>query len=253
MHSSFPWDFALILFLLAVVVPWRGAVRVRQLMRRDSLSTADRLVLYASTIAFQWLATGVVLWRCVVHGYRPADVGLVIGRFWLSIAVMVALSVLITANQLISLKKLARLPPEKQGFFRAFSLKLMPQNSTERLAFFALVSTVAVCEEIIYRGFIQRFFQNLSHGYALVGLVASAVFFSVAHLYQGRRGLVVTFFVGVVFSAIRIWTGSLAPTIVAHFVADLAAGILGPVWLAEKTSSPASAVPPELTDSPGSA
>ena len=29
-----PWDFALILGVLAVLIPWRGAARVRELLRR---------------------------------------------------------------------------------------------------------------------------------------------------------------------------------------------------------------------------
>src|SRR5437899_3616226 len=64
-----PWDFALILFALGVVVPWRGAVRMRKLLARPSLETADRLMLYVSTIVFQWLAVAVVAWRCYARGF----------------------------------------------------------------------------------------------------------------------------------------------------------------------------------------
>jgi membrane protease YdiL (CAAX protease family) len=107
----------------------------------------------------------------------------------------------------------------------------MPQNTTERLAFFALVVTVAICEEILYRGWAQRFFQDLSGGSVVVAIIGSAALFSIAHIYQGRRGLIATFIVGAVFSGVRAWTGSLLPTMAAHFAADLAAGLLAPVWL----------------------
>ena len=230
MHFAIPWDFALVLVLLAVVVPWRGYVRVRQLINKESLTSADRLVLYASTIAFQWLATLFVLWRCIAHGYTLASLGIQTSRLWLIIATSVALSALISLNQLASIRRLARLPREHQGFFRALTLKLMPQNPTERLAFFALVTTVSVCEEILYRGWAQVLFQQL-FGSVLIAVVASAAFFSLAHLYQGRRGLIATFIVGVVFSATRAWTGSLIPTMIAHFAADFAAGMLAPVWI----------------------
>jgi len=56
-----PWDFVAILFVLGVIVPWRGAVRIRELLRQPALSTVERIALYASTIAFQWLAVAVVL------------------------------------------------------------------------------------------------------------------------------------------------------------------------------------------------
>jgi len=47
-------------------------------------------------------------------------------------------------------------------------------------------------------------------------------------LYQGKRGLVSTFGAGAVFAGVRAWTGTLIPTIFAHFVADLTIGLLAP-------------------------
>jgi membrane protease YdiL (CAAX protease family) len=71
----------------------------------------------------------------------------------------------------------------------------------------------------------------LSGGSVVVAIIGSAALFSIAHIYQGRRGLIATFIVGAVFSGVRAWTGSLLPTMAAHFAADLAAGLLAPVWL----------------------
>jgi membrane protease YdiL (CAAX protease family) len=231
MRFAIPWDFAFVLLVLAVVVPWRGYVRVNQLFREETVSTPKRMVLYASTIAFQWLATIFVLWRCRIHGYRPADLGIALPRPWFVLISAVVLTGLITANQLASIRRLASLPRDKQGPFRALSLKLMPQNTTERLAFFALVVTVAVCEEILYRGWAQKLFEDVFGGLVIAAILASAALFSIAHIYQGRRGLVATFIVGALFSGVRAWTGSLIPTVAAHFAADLAAGLLAPVWL----------------------
>jgi len=231
MLSAIPWDFALILVVLAVLVPWRGSRRVRALLATETLSTADRISVYASTIAFQWAATAIVLWRCLAHGLRLEDLGLSTARPWLILSVAAGLAILITANQLASLQRLAQLPPEKQGFFRAFSLKLLPRNSVEGLAFFALVVTVSICEEVIYRGFVQRVFQNLGGGSVTIGILASAAFFSLAHLYQGRRGLAGTFIAGCIFSGARAWTGSLIPLMIAHFSADALAVFLAPRWL----------------------
>ncbi len=248
--ATLPWEFALILIVLAIVVPWRGAVRVRALMRRPSLTSVDRIALYASTIAFQWLATGIILWRAMAHGYHLADLGLAIPSPWLTVTIGVALSALITLNQAASIRRLASLPSDKQGFMRALTLKLMPQNAPERLAFFALVTTVALCEEIIYRGFIQRLFHNISNGSIVVAVLGAAIFFSLAHLYQGRRGLIVTFFAGAIFSLVRAWTGSLIPTMAAHFVADLSVGLLAPRLLAVRELPEAETIPANASADP---
>ncbi len=74
-----PWDFVLILAVLGVFVPWRGAVRVRQLLARPQLTSADRIKLYVSTIAFQWLAAATVFWRSAERGLSRADLGLLHG------------------------------------------------------------------------------------------------------------------------------------------------------------------------------
>ncbi|MGH9563054.1 MAG: CPBP family intramembrane glutamic endopeptidase, partial [Terracidiphilus sp.] len=65
------------------------------------------------------------------------------------------------------------------------------------------------------------------------GIFGSALVFAGAHLYQGRRGLVSTFCIGLIFSTARFWTGSLIPSIAAHFVADLTAGFLAPSFVRE--------------------
>jgi uncharacterized protein len=231
MHIALQWDFALVFAILGILVPWRGYVRVKQLIKRESITTSDRLLLYASTIAFQWILTVFVLWRCAARGYRPEALGLALPKPWLALWVTLALSALITANQLASIRRLVALPKEKQGFFRSLSLKLMPQNAVERFAFFGLVVTVAICEEILYRGWAQMTFQQIGGGFVVVAILGSAVLFAVAHVYQGRRGLIATFVVGLAFSVIRTWTGSLLPTMAAHFVADISAGLIAPIWL----------------------
>jgi membrane protease YdiL (CAAX protease family) len=248
--ANLPWDFILILLVLAVVVPWRGAARVRALMRRPALTSVDRIALYASTIAFQWLATAIILWRATAHGYKLSDLGLALPSPWLTVIVALALSALITFNQAASIRRLASLPNDKQGFMRALTLKLMPQTAPERLAFFALVSTVALCEEIIYRGFIQRLFLNVSNGSLAIAILGAAVFFALAHLYQGRRGLIVTFFAGAIFSAVRAWTGTLLPTMAAHFVADLSVGLLAPRLLTQRSLPAADAIPAGVDSNP---
>jgi uncharacterized protein len=196
----------------------------------------DRLSIYASTIAFQWLATVIILWRTRVHGIRLAQLGVAIPRPALAITIAIVLAVLISINQIYSLRRLAAKPSEIKGVLPQLALKLFPRDNVERLIFFALVVTVAMCEEFIYRGFVQRVFQDWSGGHVAAGIVGSAVFFALAHLYQGLRGLSTTIVVGSLFSIVRSWTGGLLPTSVAHFVADFSVGMLAPRKISEATA-----------------
>ncbi len=229
------WDFALILLVLATVVPFLGRRRIRRLMEASSTTKTDRLVLYASTIAFQWIAVAIILWRTHAHDLSPASLGLAVPKPGLALITAIALSALILVNQIVALQRLRDHPDSTaHGILPHLALKVFPQDTVERLGFTALVATVSICEEFIYRGFAQRVFQDWAAGWAsagiavAVGVIASAVMFSLAHLYQGRRGLISTFVVGLLFSIVRALTGSLVPASAAHFVADITAGFLAP-------------------------
>lgn len=247
--QAMPWDYVLIFFVLGVVVPWRGAVRVRELLRQPELSTIDRLAVYASTIAFQWLAVGIVVWRTTTHGVSMAQLGVVLPHPARAALASVALLVPLLANQFYGLRRLARMPPEQQGFLGAMARKLMPQNAVETLAFIALCCTVAACEEMLYRGFVFMALQAALEGSVSAAVLGSAIMFSLAHFYQGRRGLFATLVVGLLLGATRAWTGSLVACVVVHLVVDMAAGLAAPRMLragaAAASTIPAAASGPE--------
>ena len=229
------WDFVVILIVLGGLVPWLGRRRIRQLMLLPRTTQMDRLTLYASTIAFQWAAAGVILWRAAAHGIPPDQLGLSVPRPALTVSLSVLLSALLFANQVFSVNRLAARSLDPKGLLSQLASKVFPRDNLERLAFVALVSTVALCEEVIYRGFIQFIFQDVTRGAVLLGILFSAIFFALAHSYQGKRGLLSTFAVGLLFGAVRAWTGSLISPISAHFVADLTVGFLAPVQLRDKS------------------
>jgi uncharacterized protein len=223
----FHWDLALIVAFLATVVPLMGRRRIQQLMRIPQTNKAERLALYASTMAFQWLISAIILWRITADGISSADLGLRIEHPLLTSAVAAALAIVVLANQMYSLRHIGATAVDERNVLVQMALKVFPQDPSERLAFFAVVLTVAFCEELIYRGFVQRMFHDWGST-AIAGIVGSAILFAGAHLYQGRRGLLSTFSVGLIFSAVRWWTGSLIPSMVAHFIADLTAGYFSP-------------------------
>jgi len=226
-----PWDFVLIFLVLGVVVPWRGSVRIRELLRQPALSTADRIAVYASTIALQWFAVAVVVWRSRAHGIEPDRLGMALPHLALSAFASAALLVPLLANQVYALRRLSRMPPEQQGFLGELSRNILPQNSVETLVFIALVCTVAACEELLYRGFVFAALYTAAGESLAAAIIGSSVMFSLAHVYQGRRGLLATFVVGLLLAGARAWTGSLAPCVVVHLAVDLTAGLAAPRML----------------------
>lgn len=220
------WDYILILGLLGVFVPWRSNARVRLLLDGPPLSSSERIQLYFSTMSIQWLIVAIILWRSEAHHLPLNNLGLSLPDPRRAVVVAVVLSIVLVLNQIFGLRRIATLPPDQRGIIPSLAERLLPRTATESFVAVLLVISVAICEELIYRGFVQTIFQDAFYGYASAGTVFSALFFSVAHLYQGRKGTLTTFVVGLIFSATRIWTGSLFPAMLIHFSVDLSAGVV---------------------------
>jgi len=214
-------------------VPWRGAVRVRALLARTNWHSTDRIVIYASTIALQWLLSALTAWRCIARGWTASELGLALPAPSAAILIGFVLASLLAAVQFVGLRQLPRIPPERRGRLYQIARKLMPQTLTDGAVFAALVCTVSLCEEFLYRGFVFSLFARAFHGSPAAAILGSSVLFAVAHCYQGRRGIINTFFLGGIFAAARLWTGSLAPSILAHFAVDLMAGLGASRWPSE--------------------
>lgn len=233
------WDYAIFLIFLGAVVPLVGKWRVARILRGPDTSQADRLRLYASTIAFQWLLTAVIVWRAGDYGMNNRVLGLAADRATFTAVISAGLVALVLANQLVSLRLVGRRSEELHSKLAQVALRIFPQDRLERLIFIGVIATVAICEEFIYRGFVQGLFANIFQS-ALAGVLISAGMFSLAHLYQGKRGLIATCVVGLIFSGARAITGSLIPGVAAHFVVDFVAGFLFPARLRAALAAEAS-------------
>ena len=201
---------------------------MKRLLSKPELTSADRLSLYGSTIFFQWLIVAVVAWRMVARSVGPDELGLGSVDSWRLAWTSILLTGLLCFNQVVGLRKITGMPEEKRGTLFAITEKIMPRNSTEILVYSALACTAGLSEEFLYRGFVFTAFVRMAVNFAPPNAIAaflSSAWFSLAHLYQGRRGIITTFVVGMLFAVVRIWTGSLVPAIAAHIGIDLVVGI----------------------------
>jgi membrane protease YdiL (CAAX protease family) len=230
-------DFVFIIIFLAVGVPLAGRRRIRRLMEMPCTTKRDRLRLYLSTVLSQWFLVAVIFWRCRVHRFSIEQLGLALPYPRLAALVSVALAAVLITNQLLAIRQLKQRSDAPPGAMAQLAWRIFPQDNGERLAFLVVVLTVAFCEEVIYRGFVQSVLTASARGLALVGIIASAVLFGVAHLYQGRRGLLATGMLGILFSLVRSWTRTLLPVMVGHFAADLTVGLLAPTQLPAVTQN----------------
>jgi membrane protease YdiL (CAAX protease family) len=85
---------------------------------------------------------------------------------------------------------------------------------------FMIAILPALGEELIFRGILQKLFTELTRK-KVWGVIISASLFSAMHLQF--QGFLPRFALGVLFSYLLIWSGSLWLPIIAHFINNLIA------------------------------
>jgi membrane protease YdiL (CAAX protease family) len=225
-----PWDFWLILLVLGVLIPWRGRVRLQRLLARSVVDTKEKLVLYSSTIAFQWILMAAVAWRAIARGLTAADLGLSRHLTAELLGISVAGAVVLGTFQWFNLRRIGHMAGAVPDFMRQLARRILPGPPVELAPYFALAVTAGICEEFLYRGFLMAALNQAGIGSWAVVAISSA-FFGLAHTYQGRSGVVGTTLMGLLFGAARAGSQSLVPVVVWHSVVDLVAGIAGPKYL----------------------
>jgi membrane protease YdiL (CAAX protease family) len=109
---------------------------------------------------------------------------------------------------------------------------LLPRGVIEVLLWIALSTSAGFCEEITYRGYLQKQLHAFTgnRGLAVFG---QAVVFGVGHAYQGWKAVVVITVVGVLYGLLVAWRGNLRSAMLAHAWSDVYGGYLKSILLAK--------------------
>ncbi|HMG87382.1 MAG TPA: CPBP family intramembrane glutamic endopeptidase [Terracidiphilus sp.] len=102
---------------------------------------------------------------------------------------------------------------------------LLPQSLIEILIWIATSITAGICEEMVFRGFLQRQLHALS-GNIAVAVLGQGLVFGLFHSYQGWRNVVVISVLGILYGALAVWRRNLRINIVAHAFTDVWEGWL---------------------------
>ena len=103
---------------------------------------------------------------------------------------------------------------------------LLPQTHTEIALYLVLALTAGFCEELIFRGYLQRQFTALT-GAVSGGIVLQGIVFGAAHGYQGWKMMITIAVYGITFGLLATWRRSLRPGMIAHCMQDGLGGLLG--------------------------
>jgi len=102
---------------------------------------------------------------------------------------------------------------------------LLPQSLLEILLWIATSITAGVCEEMAFRGFLQRQFHALS-GNIVVAVLGQGLVFGLFHSYQGWTNVIVISVLGVLYGVLAAWRRNLRANMMAHAWSDIWGGWL---------------------------
>ena len=178
---------------------------------------------YLTVMAFEWAMVAFIWYGVSRRGVRIAD--LVGGRWTGPLAILrdlgIAISFLIVSLLVLNLiGHLLKAAPNQAV------RNLLPHGPTETVLYLMLAMTAGFCEELIFRGYLQRQFSAWTHS-AIGGIVLQGVGFGVAHGYQGWKYVVIIAVFGTLFGLLAQWRRTLSPGMIAHFVQDGVGGLVG--------------------------
>jgi hypothetical protein len=178
--------------------------------------------MYERTMVAEWLGFAFVLFGIWMAG---SDFSTVLGERWRSVRDVFRDIGLGVAFSILSTMALSALAPQHgSGVDRATQF-LLPHGSLEMTLWIALSISAGICEETIYRGYLQHQFTALTKNVP-AGILISGAAFGLAHSYQGLRWAIVIGLEGAMLGAMAYWRKSVRPGMIAHAWKDALAPFL---------------------------
>jgi len=198
---------------------------VRTAMRAEQMRAAtdlNRIHMYERTMLTEWLGFAFVLFGVWLSG---SSFAIIVGERWRSVGDVARDIGLGIAFSIVSTVVLSMLGPHHGGGVDRAVQFLLPHGGMEMTMWIALSVSAGICEEAVYRGYLQRQFMALTQNVP-AGILLSGAAFGLAHSYQGWRWAMVIGLEGAMLGAMAHWRKSVRPGMIAHAWKDAWAPVL---------------------------
>lgn len=215
----------------AIAPAWHTAIVLAVLAAISSLSAYSQALvpapshshisLYLSGIIWEWLMVAFIWLGLRLRKVRMRDV---IGGSWprwFSILrdLGIAILYLLVANLALGILGRALKATPNRALRSIF-----PHGHLELAIYLLLTITAGFCEELIFRGYLQRQFAAATKS-AGVALVLQGIAFGASHGYQGWKYMIIIAVYGCFFGLLAHYCKSLRPGMIAHFLQDSVLGL----------------------------
>lgn len=209
-----PLHTAIVLAVEAVLA-YSAQLRTPQMHAVDH---AGRLRMYERTMLVEWLVLALVIVGVRLHG---SPLSAIFGERWRSLRQFFTDMGIALAFLIVSIIVLSVLGGHNRGA-DASTAFLFPHGRAE-ISMWILVSlTAGICEEGLYRGYLQRQFMAFTKS-AAIGIALSAAAFGAAHAYQGWRHAMQIAALGAMLGTLAYWRRTVRPGMISHAAQDILA------------------------------
>jgi membrane protease YdiL (CAAX protease family) len=205
----------LLILSLQGVLAYLGKIRADHLREAASI---NHVHLYVRTMVSEWLVLGLILVGVWLH-HSPLTA--VLGERWRSARQVLTDTGVAVVFLICSIAVLSIMGGHGKAA-DASTQFLFPHGKLESTLWILMSLTAGICEEAIFRGYLQCQFTAFSRNTA-IGIVLSAATFGAAHAYQGLRHAVQIAILGAMLGALAWWRKTVRPGMIAHALEDVIA------------------------------
>lgn len=183
----------------------------------------ERIPGYIAAIVLEWVTVAFIWYGVSRRNVRISE--LVGGRWQRPTAVLrdsgIAIGFLVVALLVLNgIGRLLKATPSQA------LRNMLPQSAAEIAVYLLVVLTAGFCEEVIFRGYLQRQFTALTRR-EWGGITLQAIAFGAGHGYQGWKYMLLIAVFGAMFGLLAYWRQSLRPGMLAHAIQDAIGGLAG--------------------------
>jgi uncharacterized protein len=100
-----------------------------------------------------------------------------------------------------------------------------PSGLAEVSLWILLCISAGICEEIVFRGYLQHQFQAATRS-IVAGVILQGAIFGLAHTYKGWKQVIVIVVLGILYGTLVAWRRNLRASMLAHAWSDIFEGWL---------------------------
>ena len=214
------WILLILAIIGGVLYPVYGALTAKKTQAYFEAFKDNKAVLYKQIIAFQWIIVIPILITLWVNElpWKTLGLGFIEEIKWV-ITLMGSIGLAFWIMQIIPLppRMVERLKKQyEQVDF------VIPKNKRDFQWMIGLSLTAGFCEEIIYRGLLLDQLEQVMP--TLPGIILANLFFALGHMGTKLKNMLWSLALGLAWSAIYYFTGSLWIPIFTHVAIDMWSG-----------------------------